>query len=295
MNNIKIKDGFQGERSVVLPQSVIQEMENHPLSAILHPTDIGYYPQARYHFRERPEPIAQHVLIYCVGGAGWYSLDGKRYPVAENEYFVLPAGRPHAYGADEDAPWTIYWIHFKGKLSHCFLPPAGGPLCVPPGHRSRINDRCGLFDEMLSTLEMGYSLENLLYVCSLLFHYLSTLRCLHAYRAAVPGTESDLVTATVHLMRENIEQRLTLDQMARHAGYSTSHFSKLFSERTGYAPLAYFNQLKVQQACRLLDFTHLRVNQICFKLGFDDPYYFSRLFRKVMGLSPQAYKRTKKG
>lgn len=295
MDKIRQKDGFHGERSVVLPQSVVKDMESHPLAAILHPTDVGFYPQALHHFRERTEPIAQHVLIYCTGGAGWYSVDGTRYAVGENEYFILPAGRPHAYGADETHPWTIYWVHFKGKLSTCFLPRTAGPLSVPPGHRSRISERHGLFDEMLATLEMGYSQENLLYACSLLYHYVATLRYLHTYRGVAPGSENDLVTATIHLMRENIEKRLTLEEMAHHAGYSPSHFSKLFSDRTGHAPLTYFNQLKVQQACRLLDFTHLRVNQICFKLGFDDPYYFSRLFRKVMGISPQAYRGTKRG
>ena len=69
---IKLKDGFSGERALVLPQSIIQEMEKDALSSILHITDIGYYPKALHHFRERKEPICQFVFIYCIEGAGWF-------------------------------------------------------------------------------------------------------------------------------------------------------------------------------------------------------------------------------
>ena len=65
---IKLKDGFSGERALVLPQSIVQEMEKDALSSILHITDIGYYPKALHHFRERKEPICQFVFIYCIEG-----------------------------------------------------------------------------------------------------------------------------------------------------------------------------------------------------------------------------------
>ena len=60
---IKRKDGFNGERALVLPRSIVEEMEANAISATLHITDIGYYPKAWHHFRERKEPISQFVLI----------------------------------------------------------------------------------------------------------------------------------------------------------------------------------------------------------------------------------------
>lgn len=62
---IKKKDGFSGERAIVLPQFIVHEMEENPISACLHITDIGYYPKAKFHFIERKESISQYVFIYC--------------------------------------------------------------------------------------------------------------------------------------------------------------------------------------------------------------------------------------
>lgn len=114
---VKLKDGFTGERALVLPRIIVDKMEEDPLTSMLHITDIGYYPKAKHHFRERKEPINQYVFIYCIDGAGWYRIGNQEYTVSANQYFILPAGVPHAYASDKSYPWTIYWIHFKGILA----------------------------------------------------------------------------------------------------------------------------------------------------------------------------------
>ena len=60
----RMKEGFVGERSIVLPKAVVEMEQNDPLVSSLYITDIGYYPCARDHYRERKEPIQEHVLIY---------------------------------------------------------------------------------------------------------------------------------------------------------------------------------------------------------------------------------------
>ena len=88
---IKRKDGFSGERALVLPASIIHTMENNPLANALHITDIGYYPRAEHHFRKRETPISQYVFIYCVEGRGWFSVNDERYEIKSNQCFILPA------------------------------------------------------------------------------------------------------------------------------------------------------------------------------------------------------------
>jgi AraC-like DNA-binding protein len=100
----------------------------------------------------------------------------------------------------------------------------------------------------------------------------------------------DIVEQAIHYMRENVENRITMEEVLRYVGYSQSHFSTVFKNKTGMSPLSYFNRLKVEHACKLLKTTDLKVNQICYKVGIEDSLYFSRLFSKVMGMSPTKYK-----
>ena len=210
---------------------------------------------------------------------------------------MVPLRRPGIYGHSQPVFYPASRIHFKGKLASYFAGQASRPIEIKPSVQSRISNRNDLFEEIFRTLEMGYSHENLLYACSAFHYYLGSLRYLQQYREAArnESDQNDIVTAAIHYMKENLEKKITLADLATHIGYSPSHFSVLFSKRTGYAPLTYFNQLKIQQACQLLDFTDMKVNQICYKIGIEDTYYFSRLFSKVMGMSPREYKKQKKG
>ena len=58
---------------------------------------------------------------------------------------------------------------------------------------------------------------------------------------------------------------------------------RLFFKETGYAPMNYFLHMKIDRACQLLLHTNMKINQVALKLGFDDPYYFSRIFKKIVG------------
>ena len=285
---IKQKDGFQGEQSVVLPPMVIEIAENDELASSLFVTDIGYYPNATNHYRERKLAINQYVLIYCVDGCGWYKVKGKEYQVSRNQFFILPAGEPHIYGANES--WTIYWIHFRGTHASIFADGMQTPQNINVALNSRIRDRISIFEEILSTLHTGQDIEDLRYASSLLHYFLASKRYLGQFRRT-EGT-SDTVEAAIHFMQENIENRITLQDVLNYIGYSQSHFSVIFKKKTGESPIAYFNRLKIEYACKLLKETDLKINQICFKIGIEDPFYFSRLFSKTTGMSPSEYRLT---
>lgn len=292
----KRKDGFSGERALVIPALIIREIEKNPLINALHITDIGYYPCAKHHFRKRETPISQYVFIYCVEGKGWFELNNEHHTIQGNQCFILPANRPHSYGADEKDPWTIYWIHFKGELAPHYASGLLTPIDIKPNIYSRINGRLNLFEEIYHTLESGYSKANLMYAASAFHHFLGSICYLQEYRnAAGDSVSDDLVNAAIHFMKENIGQKLSITELANHTGYSVSHFSSIFSNRTGHSPVNYFNLLKIQHACYLIDNTDIKMNQVCYKVGIEDCYYFSRLFSKIMGISPTAYKKQKKG
>ena len=91
----KQKDGFLGEQALVLPPAIVQRMKTEPATSVLYITDIGYYPKAYNHFRERDVPIDQYVFIYCTEGRGWFSLDGQKHPI-NTSYFRQDSLMPMA-------------------------------------------------------------------------------------------------------------------------------------------------------------------------------------------------------
>ncbi|WP_291125046.1 AraC family transcriptional regulator [Flavobacterium sp. UBA6031] len=293
----KLKSGFRGERAIVIPSPIIEELKNDALGSLLHITDIGYYPKATFHFRKRTKGEAkQYILIYCIEGSGWFEIEGIRQKVSPEHFFILPKWKAHAYGCSSTNPWTIYWLHFDGDKAGFFSEGLDKPTPVSPQKNSRIEDRLQLFEEIFATLKNGYSKNNLDYSISGLFHFLGSLKFLGAYRESIFTNQNEDVSAVaIHFMRENIHKQLTLKEIADHVGFSPSHFSTLFQKKTGFSPLNYHSQLKIQQACHWLDFSDMKINQIALTIGFDDPFYFSRVFTKTMGVSPTEYRNKKKG
>lgn len=296
----KIKSGFTGERAIVLPGPVVDEYKNTDLGSLLHITDIGFYPKANFHFRKRTkEEASQYILMYCVEGEGWFEIDNQIQKVSANQVFILPKGKTHCYGSENKKPWTIYWIHFDGEKAGFFAEGFDKPLLVLPEKDSRIEDRFKLFEEIFSTLKNGYSKSNLDFSNISLFYFLGSLKYLSAYRACNNVNQGlqqrDVAEEAIHYMRENVRKRITLKEIADYVGFSSSHFSLLFQRKTGYSPLNYLIHLKIQEACHQLDFTDMKINQISMLVGFDDPFYFSRIFTKTMGNSPSDYRKKKKG
>jgi AraC-like DNA-binding protein len=95
-------------------------------------------------------------------------------------------------------------------------------------------------------------------------------------------------------MQEHINENISLNNLSSFYNYSPSRFSSLFKQKTGYAPIDYFIQMKMQKASQHLDFTDQSIKEIALNMGFDDPYYFSRRFSKVIGMSPTKYRSIKK-
>jgi AraC-like DNA-binding protein len=92
-------------------------------------------------------------------------------------------------------------------------------------------------------------------------------------------------------MQDHVNTMIRLDDLSSFAKLSTSHFSAIFRAKTGYSPIEYFNQLKVQKACQYISFTAMSIKNIALTLGIEDQYYFSRMFTKLMGTSPNEYRK----
>ena len=288
---MKKEDGFPGQISYVLPEKIIGLIRQNPLISDLYLTDIGYYPQASHHFRERPSGSSQFILIYCVDGLGEIRLGETLHPILADHFFIIPAGLAHAYHSTKQNPWSIYWIHFSGTKAGLFGRLACQSIAIDRGITSRISDRINLFSEIFRNLDCWFSIETLEYINLCLNYLLASFTHLIPFRLVNQALENDPITHSINFMIENLDKKLNLGEIAVKTRLSASHYSRLFLSRTGHSPIDYFIQLKIQRACRLLDNSRWLIGDVSRQAGFDDQFYFSRTFRKVMGMSPSEYRK----
>ncbi len=104
-----------------------------------------------------------------------------------------------------------------------------------------------------------------------------------------------LASVILRLFRENIRNKITLDDICRKVNYSRSFICRTFKAQTGESLISCFNRMKIEEAERMLLETRLSASRISGELGFSDAKYFNTLFKKQTGLSPVAYRKAKGG
>jgi AraC-like DNA-binding protein len=295
-SSLKRRDGFIGEKLMGIPQKVLKEAkERDPELFPIYITQIGYFPKATFHYRERRKGCEDNILIYCLQGKGHYIVDSKRYEVSSNQFIIIPATDKYMrYWADKDDPWTIYWVHYTGDNIDSFnrslnLSITKGPVQIPFNEKT-----IEIWQNIYQTLEMGYSIENLCSASFCLYHLIAILLFPQRHIQSDKEEDGDIITRTINNMRDNLGKKLTVEDMATKHQLSVSHFSNIFRKATGMPPIDYFIHLKMQRACQLLYANDDKIKTVALDLGYEDPYYFSRIFKKYIGNSPEQYRVTAK-
>lgn len=290
---VRIKEGFKGERFVSLPENLLREYSKDPLIGNLYVRKIGFFPKVKYHYVQKESGTDYAMLIYCVDGKGKYHINGKTYQIQQKQYIFIPPHVPYSFEADIDEPWTIYWLHFSGKLVHSIFTVHISPGIILSDEHSRQQVRIELFEEIYNSFSMGYIKEYFAYSAMYLYSFLSTFIFQEQFRdIGVPRHKPlSFSMRVIYYLQENIDRNLTLQDLARYFKYSESHFSALFLKETGTSPINYFIRLKIQKACQYIELTDMKLNEIALRLGFEEQAYFSRVFTKVMGVSPTTYRR----
>ena len=288
--------GFPGQIIHFLPANLLSQVGRHPLGIGMHVKCLGWYPKARWHRIERSHGLDECILIFCTRGKGWAEMDGRLFTIAAGEVLFIPANKPHAYGADNDDPWSIHWAHFAGTAAASYaslLPAHEYVLSIPSADAKEI---ARMFRESCRLASTGLTERTLLLVSHILRYVLGLLffQTGRSLGGASRAIVHDL-TKSIEFMRANVLRSLTLQELSRQAGLSPTRYSTLFRDQTGSSPVEHHIRLRMQAACHYLDATALSIKEVAAKLGYDDPYYFSRIFQKTLGCSPLAYRRSVKG
>jgi AraC-like DNA-binding protein len=284
-----------GRQRIEIPKLVLKSrVINNTCLKQLYLCGLGYYPKAEGHYTYRKKGLPENFLFYCVDGHGWFKIGDKQYKVGPNEFFILPQNTEHAYGSDEKNPWSIYWVHFGGEGLPTFNKMLAVQNHFKPNHVKGSNDVFTLFARMYKTLELGYSIDNLVFANMCFAHFISLFIYNDKHYSIDAKEKTDCIDSAILFMQEHINENISLNELSSHYNYSASRFSNLFKQKTGYAPIDYFIQMKMQKASQQLDFTDKPIKEVAMGLGFDDPYYFSRRFSKIIGMSPTKYRSIKK-
>ena len=286
--------GFTGERIIEIPQEMIDKCREMPLISSIFITRMGFYPKALHHYYHRPAGISQVILLYCTDGQGWIQLPAGQVIMQAGDVFAVAPGVPHSYGAHPENPWTIHWFHFSGTHCHEAVQAIMDDHSdMPQATRVSFSDeRIALFDRIWNTFLRGYSMSNLLFANLTAPFFLASFVAPENFQKEVISSGVNPTNKAILFMQNNLSTSITLDNIAQSAHLSTSFFSRKFRQDTGYAPIEYFNHLRIQKACQLLHLSDLRINEVGAQLGIDDPFYFSRLFKKQMGVSPAEYRKS---
>jgi len=242
----------------------------------LHINNFGYYSNISKDITtNRTVPRSDYHLLYV--SKGEIAINGSI--LNEGDAYLLLPNEPHAYTYKRAENSRYYWVHFTGNKVSDVLIQFG----VLKG-KNKSWERKSEKDTILAMLTeelVGCSDEASDYAVSLFFSLLSLFKAGNGkrkiYAEAVKELEGsgDVVIADI----------------AKQYDLSPSHFIRSFKAAYGVTPNEYRQNYRVSKAMNLLKMTNLSVQDVAYQCGFEDPLYFSRIFRKRAGVSPTKYRK----
>jgi AraC family transcriptional regulator, L-rhamnose operon transcriptional activator RhaR len=246
------------------------------------------------------EPIHSHDFLeisYLLSGSGVQLVNGIRYPVRKGDLLCLNLDDKHSYYPLKNlyilsCIISVDFFHTSGK---CTIPGIyqDGMLDLPKIIRPQFEDYF-LIDYIITEMEKECTLQRRNYPI-VLEHYVNLL--LNALQRSV--NENTNITEThrkslnpvFELISQNYKT-LTLPEVSEFAGYNPNYFSTLFKRTTKMSFTEYINNLKLNEAIRLLQQTDYTIENICYMIGFKEKKHFYLMFTKQMGMTPNAYRKS---
>ena len=233
--------------------------------------------------------VRDHFLIHLVlSGQGSYSARDATYALRAGDLFLVRPDETISYAADADDPWHYCWVGFHGTDALSLLAQTD---FTPSQPYLRLPDDLMLRPLLLAIYEARGSLpHDTARMAGRLYEFLAHLMGI-AQRAA-PGriqvSQSHVHRACAYIAG-NFADPITIESIARHAGVSRSLLYRAFRAELSLSPAAYLAQFRMRQACMLLRRQELSIKAVAFSVGYEEPLYFSRRFREIMGISPSVY------
>jgi len=253
-------------------------------------------------WQERPSRLYQepHVhdcreMVVVRTGTGWCAVNGRRFPMLRGDLYVFSPQDLHEF--TNTPGMRFYNLMFSDSLFSAEEAELFRPLL---GWHGKYSLPCAVFDRVDHLLaELCSELSGGRPACtvaakSLFLRFLVEL--LRLPKAAGPGEEDNdgeplQASRLLAFVAEHYREKLTLKDLARREGGSPEYVGRRFKSLTGITFSNYLIQYRIDLACAMLENGSGPISQIAAELGFFDTAHFDKCFRKILGVSPAAYRR----
>lgn len=275
-------------------------MENNRGKYLIHPETFA--PKILFRFRASAQTdTAEHVddylmLIVCLSGRGQIVVEGTNYEMKKGDIAVINAGDRHAILRSGAVFGYICYDNIcpEGMKKNSIL--RNQVVITPQRFEKEIQYCLSTTTKVADKKEIGWeALANVLCVELLLW----------VQREVLPGEKEkreesfhvdsyereSIVKMMMAYFNKNYMHHISMMEMAKGAYLSTTYLTRIFKEYCGQSPIDYLIGVRLRHACELLEQDQISVQDTAKQVGYDDPYYFSKLFSKHMGVSPSQYKK----
>lgn len=268
----------------ILPNSICV-----PLTATAHARELYFYPVLCGHYfcdtqyEVRREYYENPLLLFVRNGTLCIQYDKQTYLAEKGDIVLIDCDRPHCYMAQQNVEFL--YLHFDGCYSHALVRDI---IADTPVLRKEENILVGerLYSMVQSFRRSGIEHE---VNSSMQIYQLLMLLAMPPERMT---PQENQINQTVAYIRSHVGKIITLQQLADMAHLSASHYSHEFKRQTGFSPMEYVINTRVEKAKMLLLQTTLSVTDIAYEVGYEGSISLSNLFMKKVGCSPREYRRS---
>jgi AraC-like DNA-binding protein len=230
--------------------------------------------------------LSEFQLVYVTRGEGTFeSIETGKKKVSEGTILALFPGVWHRYKPLYQTGWKESWVSFNGIQPKLFLrndilSPSSAVLNI--GLDEKIIDLYHKILELIESEKIGF-MET---IAALSYHLIARIISIDKSKKFGNKEIEVSIQKAKALMVDRIDRQIDFEELAEEIGVGYSWFRRMFKHYTGLAPAQYFLQLKLNKAKDLLLNSSLSVKEISVITGFESQYYFSKFFKKKIGMSP---------
>lgn len=234
-----------------------------------------------------------YLFHYIVRGEGYYKTRGKTYRLKEGDIFCIFPRDVVYYYTVKEKPWSFYWFSYNGRRAPEFTLKMGFTDSASVQHVRAGNCIPELMDELIKVFDNTEENRDFLLLCCLyhLFAELEASYLAQGHKLPVKKSSHLYVDRTLQYISANYHRSITVRELACEVGLERTYFSKLFARIAGMPPQEYLLRFRLEKALSMLKETDLRIGEIGRGVGIDNPYYFSRAFKALWGVSPGYYRK----